>query len=101
MTCVSVLLLMVILTGCAGKRYNQTTDQGIEDSRTAERVREALAAGVDFKYGGVTVVASDGVVQLSGVVNTSAQRKSAEDISINVVGVNRVENHLTVKPGAN
>ena len=115
MTRLSTLLLMVGLTGCAGDRYhqttsrpiddkrtaergyNQSTDQHIEDSRTAERVREALAAGVDYKYDGVKVIASDGVVQLSGFVNTSAQRNSAGEVTSKVVGVTSVENNLTVK----
>ena len=106
---------MVGLTGCAGDRhnqnrdrrvddnrtaepgYNQITDQHIEDSRTAERVREALAAGADYKYDGVKVVASSGVVQLSGFVNTSAQKNSAGEVASKVVGVKSVENNLTVK----
>jgi osmotically-inducible protein OsmY len=131
--CLSVLLPMVGLTGCARDRhqlstghrvgtnrtaepgcpqiagqrideklgakpgYNQTTDQGIEDSRTAERVREALAAGSDYKYDGVKVIACDGVVELSGFVNTSAQRNSAEEVASKAVGVKSVENRLTVK----
>ena len=106
---------MVGLTGCAGDRYNpstghriddnpiaergndQSTDQRIEDSRTAERVREALAAGADYRYDGVKVIASNGVVQLSGFVNTSAQRNSAGEVASKVVGVKSVENNLTVK----
>ena len=77
--------------------YNQSTDQRIEDSRTAERVREALAAGADYKYDGVKVIASNGVVQLSGFVNTSAQRNTAGEVTSKVVGVKNVENNLTVK----
>ena len=42
----------------AERSYNQITDQRIEDSRTAERVREALAASADYKYDGVKVAAS-------------------------------------------
>jgi osmotically-inducible protein OsmY len=113
--CVSALPLTVGLTGCAGDRYDQniyhrtdgnattergysqSTDQRIEDSRTAERVREALAAGADYKYDGVKVVAGNGVVQLSGFVNTSAQSNSAGEVTGKVVGVKRVENNLTVK----
>ena len=72
MTCLSALPLMVGLTACTGDRYNQRTDQSMEDSRTAERVREARAAGDEYKYDGVKVVAGDGVVQLSGFVNTRA-----------------------------
>ena len=114
-TCLGVLPFMVGLTGCAGDRYhqstghrvdddrtvergyNQTTDQRIEDSRTAERVREALAAGADYKYDGVKVMASNGVVQLSGYVTTSAQRNRAGKVTSKVVGVKSVENNLTVK----
>jgi osmotically-inducible protein OsmY len=113
--CLSALLLMAGLTGCAGASYdqstghgversraaepdyNQITDPRIEDSRTAERVREALAAGVDYKYDGVKVQAGSGVVQLSGFVNTSAQRNSAGEVTGKVVGVKAVENNLTVK----
>ena len=106
---------MVGLMGCASDRskqstgrpvddnrtpepdYNQITDPRIEDNRTAERVREALAAGADYRYDGVKVTACKGVVQLSGFVNTSAQRNSAEQVTTKVVGVKRVENNLTVK----
>ena len=113
--CLSALTLMVGLTGCAGdghnqstgqriddnrtaeRGYNQITDQGIEDSRTAERVREALAAGADYNYDGVKVKAGKGVVQLSGFVNTSAQKNAAGAIASKVVGVSSVENNLTVK----
>ena len=114
-TWLSALTLMVGLTGCAGDRYhqstghrvdddrtvergyNQTTDQRIEDSRTAERVREALAAGADYKYDGVKVIASNGAVQLSGSVNTSAQRNSAGAVASEVVGVKDVVNNIAVK----
>jgi osmotically-inducible protein OsmY len=96
-TCLSALPLMVGLTGCVGDRYNQSTDQRIEDSRTAERVREALAAGADYKYDGVKVMAGNGVVQLSGYVNTSAQRTSAGEVTSKVAGVKSVENNLMVK----
>jgi len=106
---------MVGLTSCAGNRYDQSTsndyddtltaepgysqsmDPRIEDRRTAQRVREALAAGADYKYHGVNVIASNGVVQLSGFVNTSAQRNSAGAITSKVVGVKSVENKLAVK----
>lgn len=76
---------------------NQITDQRVEDSRTAERVREALAAGSEYRFDGIRVAAGDGVVQLSGFVNTSAQRNRAGEVASKVVGVKSVENKLTVK----
>jgi osmotically-inducible protein OsmY len=96
-TCLSALPLIVGLTGCAGVRHNQSTDQRIGDSRTAERVREALAAGADYKYDGVKVIASNGVVQLSGFVNTSAEKSVAGEVATRVVGVKGVENDIKVK----
>jgi len=113
--CLSVLSLMVGLTGCADYRYNQSrghriddnravergysqsTEQRIEDSRTAERVREALAASADYRYDGVKVIGYDGCVKLSGFVNTSAQKNNAGEVASKVVGVKRVENNLAVK----
>jgi osmotically-inducible protein OsmY len=114
-TCLSALPLMVGLTGCAGDRWNQSTgrsiddkrtaepdnrqstDQGIEDSRTAGRVREALAAGPDYRYDGVKVIAGDGVVQLSGLVNTRDQKDAAGEVASKVVGVKDVANYIKVK----
>ena len=76
---------------------NQITDQRVEDNRTAERVREALAAGPQYKFDGVQVAASNGVVQLSGFVNTTAQRTRAGEVAEKVVGVKSVENNLTIR----
>lgn len=75
---------------------NQNTAKRMEDHRTAERVREALAAGADYKYDGVKVIARNGVVQLSGFVSTSAQ-SNAQEVTRKVAGVKGVENNLMVK----
>ena len=113
-TCLCALPLTVGLTGCAGDRYSpstghspgdqstaergdgQSTDQFVEDRRMAERVREALAAAPGYKFDGVKVMIGNGVVQLSGFVNTSAQRTSAGEVASKVAGVKRVENNLTI-----
>ncbi len=96
-TCLSALTLTVSLTGCAGDRYNQSTDPRMEDNRTAERVREALAATPQYKFDGVKVAANNSAVRLSGFVNTSAQRTRAGEVASKVVGVKSVENNLAVK----
>ncbi|HZR17485.1 MAG TPA: BON domain-containing protein [Verrucomicrobiae bacterium] len=102
------------LTGCAGDRNEsssllrqedhtaersrpEVTEQSIEDSRTAERAREALAAGADYRYDGVKVTVCNGIVQLNGFVISSAQRTRASAITRKVTGVRRVENNLAVK----
>ena len=96
-TCLGALSVITGLTGCAANRYNQSTNQRVEDSRTAERVREALAAVPEYKFDGVQVAASNSAVRLSGFVNTSAQRTRAGEVASKVVGVKSVENNLAVK----
>jgi len=86
-----------VLTGCADDRYNQITGQRIDDNRIAERVKEALAHDPQYKYHGVNVVAFKGVLQLSGFVNTKAQKSAAGHIAKKVEGVREVENNITVK----
>jgi hyperosmotically inducible periplasmic protein len=97
MACLGALPLMVGLTGCAGDRYNQSTGQRIDDDRTVERVKDALAHDPEYKYDGINVVAFKGVVQLSGFVNTRAQKSSAGDLARRVKGVRELENNITVK----
>jgi len=95
--CLAALPLAIGLTGCAGDRYNQSTGQRIDDNRTAERVKDALAHDPQYKYDGVNVVAFKGVVQLSGFVNTKAQKSTAGDVAKKVEGVRDIENNITVK----
>jgi len=95
--CLGALPLVGSLTGCAGDRYNQSTGQRIDDNRTAERVKDALAHDPEYKYDGVNVVAFKGVVQLSGFVNTKAQKSTAGDVAKKVEGVKELENNITVK----
>jgi hyperosmotically inducible protein len=96
-TCLGSLPLVIGLTGCAGDRYNQSTGQRIDDNRIAERVKAALAHDSQYKYDDVNVVAFKGVVQLSGFVNTKAQKRSAGEVAKKVEGVRELENNITVK----
>ena len=95
--CLGSLPLLVGLTGCASDRYKQSTGQRIDDNRTADRVKEALAHDPEYKYDGVNVVVFKGVAQLSGFVATRAQKNNAGDIAKRVQGVRELENNITVK----
>jgi hyperosmotically inducible periplasmic protein len=95
--CLGALPLMVGVTGCASDRYNQSSSQRIDDNRTADRVKDALAHDPEYKYDGINVAVFKGVVQLSGFVNTRAQKSSAGDLARKVQGVRELENNITVK----
>jgi len=87
----------VVLMGCAGNRYERSTGEYIDDKALNSRVRSALGENPEFKFGDVSVASFRGVVQLSGFVNTTDQKKTAGTIAEKVQGVKTVENNITVK----
>ena len=97
LACLSALPVLIALTGCASERHTQVNAQLLEDSRTAERVREALAAAPGYRFDGTQVTVAQGAVRLTGSVHTDAQRNTAGELANKVVGVKGVENSLAVK----
>ena len=92
------LPLLLGVTGCTtGSRYEQSTGERIDDHGTSSRVKAVLADDTQYKYDGVNVETFKGVVQLSGFVNTRAQKGRAGDLARKVKGVTDVENNITVK----
>jgi hyperosmotically inducible protein len=95
--CLAALPVVTIMTGCAGDRYHQSTGENIDDHSTSMRVRDALSNDAQYKYDGVHVETFKGVVQLSGFVDTSAQKSRAAELAKGVENVKDVENNITVK----
>ena len=89
------------ITCCAGDRYTQSTGEHIDDKADSSRVKKALGADTQYKYGDVNVQTFKGVVQLSGFVNSRDQKNRAGDLAKNVEGVKEVRNNITVKESAN
>jgi hyperosmotically inducible protein len=89
---------LTTLTGCvAGDRYHRSTGEYVDDTSINSRVREALNGNSEYKFDGVQVVTFKGTVQLSGFVDTYAQKYTASSITKKVQGVRDVENNITVK----
>ena len=96
--CVALFLglpaIVTSLTGCAGDRYNRSTGEYIDDKSLNRRVSSALSGNPEYKFGDVNVASFKGTVQLSGFVNTSAQKSRAGQIAKGVEGVKDVENNI-------
>jgi osmotically-inducible protein OsmY len=86
----------MVLVGCAGDRYHESTGEYVDDSALTGRVKAALGHS-DYKFDGVKVTSFKGEVQLSGFVNTGDEKSQAADIAKNVEGVKSVDNNITVK----
>jgi len=71
-----------------------------DDAAITTRVREALRADAEVKDQAIEVSASDGVVQLSGFVDTGDQTARAAAVAGGVEGVRSVDNRLALKAGS-
>lgn len=104
-----LLLLAVISSGCAPAviggaatgAYKTGTDERsvgtmVDDSTISSKVKYNLINASDVKARRIDVDTLDGVVTLSGLVESKSEIKRAEEIALSVAGVKRVTNLLTV-----
>ncbi len=86
-----------LFTGCAGDRYQQSTGEMVDSVAITAKVKAALVNDPEVKARDIKVKTFRGEVQLSGFVDTRAQKKKAEQIAVGVEGVRKVRNDLIVK----
>ncbi len=85
-------------TGCThSKETRRTTGQYLDDQTITARVKSALFADPNVSGFQVNVDTYQGVVSLSGFVDTAAQKAKAEDVARQVSGVRQVQNNLSVR----
>lgn len=70
----------------------------MNDSRITSQVKEDLNREQVYKFNSVDVKTYDGVVQLSGFVDSEQQKARAGQLAQSVQGVTRVDNGISVKP---
>jgi osmotically-inducible protein OsmY len=91
------LIFAAIVAGCAGDRMSRSTEEAVDDSLLANKVKLALYADKQVSGRQITVEVSQGVVQLSGVVANPPEAQRAVQLAQGVKGVKEVRNLLTVK----
>jgi hyperosmotically inducible protein len=103
--CMSAALAATMtLTGChmfneqSGER---TAGRTLDDKTIQADVKENLKKDPLYKFSDVDVKTFDGVVQLSGFVNSDEQKRRAEEIARQTPGVQQVVNAIALKPNVN
>jgi len=89
------------LTGCSTfqpKSSERTEGRIVDDKKIASTVKSDLKNDPLYKFQDVDVKTFDGVVQLSGFVNSDEQKRRAEEIARGVPGVMEVQNSISLKP---
>ena len=92
-------LPITIITGCAVTSGRETVGQYTDDKATTARVKTALARDSIVKAHQVNVTTFQGVVQLSGFVDSQEQKDRATEIVRNIQGVQELHNDLVVPTG--
>jgi hyperosmotically inducible periplasmic protein len=91
-----VIGLVWLLSGCQALT-GETLGEHIDDTTITSTVKTKLAAEKGTTLTRIQVDTDRGVVQLSGVVDSAADKSRAEQITRGVGGVKGVKNNLQVK----
>jgi hyperosmotically inducible periplasmic protein len=101
-TLASTLLLScgaLFVAGCAHHQgHERTGGEVIDDSAITTKVKTALLTEKDLNSFDIKVKTFDGVVQLSGFVDSQWQIDKAVEVATGVKGVKKVKNDLIHKP---
>ena len=92
------------LTGCEMLNHHsgdRTAGRALDDKTVTASVQHDLNREPVYKFDGVDVKTYDGVVQLSGFVDTDEQKRRAGDIAKHSEGVTQVVNNISLKPAGN
>ena len=97
-----VAATLVIASGCRStggtdEPGSRTVGQKIDDSMATSRVKDALSDATTYKFNDVDVTTREGVVQLSGWVNSKEQKSAAEMIARNTPGIGGVVNNIVIR----
>jgi hyperosmotically inducible protein len=93
-----IAALLVCATMLAGAAFAQSRiPSKLDDSGTTARVKSALLADKVTKPTQISVDTLEGVVQLSGFVDSEMARQSAVSIARNTGGVREVQDRLLIR----
>jgi len=89
--------LITAFLGCAATPKHESTGQYVDDSVITTKVKAAIFDEPTLKSLQINVKTYQGVVQLSGFVDSDQNVKKAGEIADSVDGVKSVKNDLIVK----
>jgi osmotically-inducible protein OsmY len=89
--------LLSLTTGCAATPTRESTGEYVDDSTITAKVKAAFLKDDVVKASAVSVETFKGIVQLSGFVDTAAEKYRAADLAAGISGVRDVKNKITVK----
>ena len=90
-------VLITSFMGCASTRTHESTGGYVDDTAITTKVKTAIFNEKTLKTLQINVKTYQGVVQLSGFVDSTQSVRKAGEVAGNVEGVKEVKNDLLVK----
>ncbi|MCE2907806.1 MAG: hypothetical protein RLZZ341_923 [Pseudomonadota bacterium] len=98
-TLIAPLVLVVLVTsGCAVSRGQQTTGAYIDDASITTQVKSRMLSNPDVAGTSISVETLNGTVLLSGFAKSALEKSTAERIARDVNGVKSVRNEIAIRP---
>ncbi|MDD5286519.1 MAG: BON domain-containing protein [Desulfuromonadaceae bacterium] len=91
------IALLATFLGCAATQKHESTGQYVDDSVITSKVKAAIFNEATLKTMQINVKTYQGVVQLSGFVNSAQSVAKAGEVARKIENVVRVENDLIIK----
>lgn len=91
--------VLALSAAAVGAQSDRSAGAVIDDATITSKVKAALVKDSNTKAADINVDTRNGVVQLSGFVDSDAARKRAEFIATGVKGVSTVHNNLQLQSG--
>jgi len=89
--------MLTIFKGCASTQKQECTGQYVDDSVITTKVKTAIFNEDSLKSLQINVKTYQGVVQLSGFVDSVQSVSKAGEIAQHIAGVKEVKNDLIVE----
>jgi hyperosmotically inducible periplasmic protein len=82
----------------AARSADRTAGTAIDDTTVTTKVKAALVANPVTKARQINVTTVNGIVQLSGFVDSASEKNTATEVVRSVAGVQSIKNELETKP---
>lgn len=90
--------LLLVSTGCAVMRGQESTGAYIDDSAITTAVKARFVENKAVDASSISVETLKGTVMLSGFAKNGTEKMTAESLAWKVKGVTQVKNEIAIRP---
>lgn len=96
-TALTAAALSAAIAACAPMQGRETAGQYVDDATITTKIKVELVKDKELPASQINVETMQSIVQLSGFVDSSAQKVKAGQVAMNMQGVKNVKNDIVVR----